>query len=609
MYSNVRSVSALAFFAFFSLSHSDGSAPPSGSLDPTPGVTLTWTGTGAGPSSPNGESSCADGTTCDVFTLTLNGAQSGYAGKLVHVALNWATVATDYDLYVHKDSVTGPLVAVPAQGTTNFEAVNLNPSATGVGVYVVHVVYFAATLADQYHGNAAVNVIPSNPPQSTATPPTYVNYQSPKGLGDRAGEPSIGANWLTGNAMFQAVLETLRVSFDDSHSPATATWVAKNGPNTSTTSLDPILFTDSRTGRTIVSQLAGTTSLSAYTDNDGDTYMIDQGGGIASGVDHQTLGGGPFMKCTPAQLVANPTGCAALTTRGPITAYPNAVYYASQDIGDAMAALSMDGGLTFEAAHPMYTATQCGGLHGHLKVAADGTVYVPNKSCGGKQGLVVSSDNGLTFSVRQVTGSTPGASDPSVGTGAQGRVYFGYVDSTSHPRIAVSDDQGVTWKNDQDVGVPFSIQNTVFPEVVAGDNDRAAFFFLGTPSAGAGTADDSSGVFAGVWHAYIATTYDGGGSWVTVDATPNDPVQLGVICTSGTTCPSGTRNLLDFDDITVDKRGRVLVGYADGCISAACIAKNNAPKPTKADNDKASKATIARQASGKGLFSAYDPTP
>jgi len=480
MHSNFRSMSRLAFFAFFSLSLSYGSAPPSGSLISTTGTTITWTGTGTGPSSPNGESTCVDGTNCDVFTLTLNGAPAAdYAGKLVHVALNWATIATDYDLYVHKDTVAGTLVAVSAQGTTNFEAAELNPSATGTGVYVVHVVYFAATPADQYHGTATVNVIPTNPPPSTATPPTYINYQSPPALGNSSGEPSIGANWLTGNVMFQAVLETLRVTFDDSRSPAAATWVAKNGPNTSETTLDPILFTDSRTGRTVVSQLAGTTSLSAYTDNDGETYMIGQGGGIASGVDHQTFGGGPFMKCTQAQLASNPSGCAALTGRAPVTAYPNAIYYASQDIGDAMAALSLDGGLTFEVAHPMYNATQCGGLHGHLKVAADGTVYVPDKNCGGTQGLVVSGDNGLAFTVRQVTGSTPGTSDPSVGVGAQGRVYFGYVDGTSHPRIAVSDDQGVTWKNDQDVGVPFKIQNTAFPEVVAGDNDRAAFFFGG----------------------------------------------------------------------------------------------------------------------------------
>ena len=159
---------------------------------------------------------------------------------------------------------------------------------------------------------------------------------------------------------------------------------------------------------------------------------------------------------------------------------------------------------------------------------------------------------------------------------------------------------------------PFAIRNAAFPEVVAGDNDRASFFFLGTPSAGDATgADTGPTPFDGVWHGYLATTYDGGRSWFTVDATPADPIQLGVICTQGTTCPSGTRNLLDFNDITVDQDGRVFTAYTDGCVTAACIAKGNSPSAphNRLDNDQATKATIIRQASGKGLFKSHDSTP
>ena len=104
---------------------------------------------------------------------------------------------------------------------------------------------------------------------------------------------------------------------------------------------------------------------------------------------------------------------------------------------------------------------------------------------------------------------------------------------------------------------------------------------------------------------------DGGKSWLTVDATPTDAVQLGVVCTKGTTCPAGTRNLLDFNDLTVDKFGRVYAAYTDGCISAGCIEDGNeaTENHTKANNDGATKATILRQATGKGLFSAYDGVP
>jgi hypothetical protein len=161
----------------------------------------------------------------------------------------------------------------------------------------------------------------------------------------------------------------------------------------------------------------------------------------------------------------------------------------------------------------------------------------------------------------------------------------------------------------QDVGASQGVQNTVFPAVAAGDSNRAAFFFLGSTTPGAnGRQTDLA--FPGTWYGYIATTYDGGVTWVTANATPNDPVQRGVVCTNGTSCPSGTRNLLDFNDLTVDKQGRVLAAYADGCITAECIRgvdKNGDGKIDSNDNDGTDKATIIRQLGGKRLFSDFDP--
>ncbi|MDQ6625025.1 MAG: hypothetical protein M3Y69_02630, partial [Verrucomicrobiota bacterium] len=543
--------------------------------------------------------------------LTLSGTPADWSGKQVKVQISWLSPSTDYDLFIHKGSVTGPLVSSSATGTNTLEVANIDPNGgAGTGVFVVHVVYFAAVLADQYTGVASI--IPAAVPTPTPTPggsptptpqpsgaPKFANYQAPAPLGRGAGEPSIGSNWKTGNVMFQAGLETLRVSFNDCTSPAKATWLLKNGPNTSTETLDPILFVDSVNGRTFVDQLAGKASLLAFTDDDGETYTVSSSGGMigTSGVDHQTIGAGPFRPNSPV---------------GPVTAYPNAVYYASQDIGTAEASLSRDGGLTFTgngASTPMYTAADCGGLHGHLKVAPDGTVYVPNKGCTGQQAAAVSTDGGLTFTVRRVPGSTPGESDPSIGVGTNGvgkpgtnlegtnTIYFGYSNGDGHPRIAVSRDRGVTWTDDQDVGVSFGIKNTVFPQVVAGDDNRAGFAFLGTTTPGAAATGADPAAFNGFWHLYVATTYDGGKTWVTTDATPNDPVQRGIICTQGTTCASG-RNLLDFMDNQIDKQGRQLVGYADGCVDD-CVAGGG--------NSGTAVATIARQSGGKTLFASNDP--
>ena len=600
---------ALAAFSFAALVYA--ATPASSTLNPVNGSSASWAGGGIAGATTD-ETTCVDGTDCDVYTITLTGSPANYKGLVLAIGISHQVKLNDYDLYVHKGDLTSPVIASSTGGIPETgEAVVIDPTVSGTGVYTVHVVDSNVAPGDPYSGVATI----TNPPTDSlahGTAPTYANYQSPPGLGDNSGEPSIGANFNSGRIMTQAVFDTLQVSFNTNTSSATATWLLKDGPNTSITTLDPILFTDSQTGRTVVSQLFGTTSLSAFTDNDGETYTVSQGGGIASGIDHQTVGGGPFRLCTADQLLATPVPCAQLAVRGPLTQYPHAVYYASQDIGDAAMALSQDGSLTYDAARPMYTLLDCGGLHGHIKVSPSGIVYLPNKSCGSTQGLIVSMDNGLTFTVQPVTGSTPNSSDPSVGIGSKGRVYFGYVAGDGHPHITVSDDQGRSWHRDLDVGVPFSIRNTVFPEVVAGDNDRASFFFLGTPSAGDATgADTGPTPFNGVWHGYIATTYNGGRTWFTVDATPNDAVQLGVICTQGTTCPNGTRNLLDFNDLTVDKTGRVFAAYTDGCITAACIARGNNPTSshTRLDNDGATKATIIRQSTGLGLFKSQDATP
>ena len=560
-------------------------------------------------------SACVENVNCESFTLTIAGTPADWTNKVARVRLDWLLPATDYDLSIYKDSLSGALVGSSAQGTTTFEAAEINPAVSGTGTYVVRVVYFAATAADQYRGTAtAVAVAADAPPApSKEAAPRFFNYQAPQGLGQDAGEPTIGANWATGSAFIIAGLQTLRISFDDSTAPAKATWTDVSAQTTSLTTLDPILFTDSdaganRTNRLFVSQLAGKASLTAYSDDDGATWNQSQGSGINSGVDHQTIGGGPYAKNADGTLKGAAVQLPGLDGKN----YPNAIYYASQDIGLAEIARSDNGGITFGVAVPMYNLTQCGGIHGHIKVSPDGTVYVPNKSCGENQAAAVSEDNGLTWEIRKIPGSKPGNTDPSIGFGADGTVYFGYANGDGHARTAVSHDKGRTWVNDQDVGAQFGVQNTAFATVAGGDADRAAFFFVGTDAPGAGGVGDDSGAepFAGVWYGFISTTYDGGKSWVTTNATPNDPIQRGVVCTNGTTCPSGTRNLLDFNDLTVDKQGRPLAVYADGCTTSGCIQgadKNSDGKfNTRFDNDGSAIGTIIRLASGKTLFAAYD---
>ena len=563
------------------LDGADAATPAEGTVAAGGHHKATWTG---GPFAvPNAtgnaldQPDCSAPQSCDDFTLHVDTPRHYGAHHQLKVRVGWSNSAADFDVYLL--DAKGNAVATAAS-SADPEVVLAAPRA---GDYTVRVVPYAP-LGESYSATAKLVRKPDNPPPAPGKAPTFRNYKAPKELtdADNAGEPSIGNSFKTGATMYQAYLSTYKVRWK--HGKAAWTDVSANAgngcPQGSTQSLDPILFTDRQTGRTFESQLTGVDSATCWTDDDGKTWNPSEGGGIPSGVDHQSIGGGPYAA----------GGLGGL----PTSAYPNAVYYCSQDIATAFCAASHDGGTTFGPGVPTYDLTQCGGLHGHLKVAPDGTAYLPNKSCGSHAAVAVSSDDGQSWAVRAVPSSTVGDSDPSVGIGANGTVYFGYVGADGRPGVAVSHDRGKTWKHGQQVAGDFGVKNAVFPEMVAGADDRAAFAYLGTTKGGNYQA---TGTFKGVWHLYISTTYDGGRHWVTRDATPKDPVQRGSLCTGGTTC-GNDRNLLDFMDITLDRHGRVLVGYADGCIGA-CV-----DHPKKNGHD--AYATIARQTGGRTLFPRYD---
>lgn len=585
--------------------------PASGSIAATVGASTSWAGDPLATGATGGEDQCIDSgpaKNCDSFALTVSGNTSDWTGKLVRVKAAWTNGAHDYDLYIHKGDLSGPVAASGTNGGQpgTDETAYLDPANAGVGLYTVHVAYAVVTPGqDIYNGTATV--VPGLTPatQGSGLAPRFQNHYPQTSLitagkGVDAGEPSVGVNWITGKAMYISYLTTFRVTFDDScPTSPTSTWEDKSAPNNAD-SLDPILFTDHGynnqtpvVGRTFTSQLSGQDSLTAYSDNDGDTWVPSQGGGIPSGVDHQTLGAGPFH----SPLIG--------------TVYPNAVYYCSQDIAAAFCARSDNGGLTFGAGVPIYsTNTSCVGLHGHVKVGPDGTVYVPNRSCNNLTTVVVSEDNGVNWTIRNIPGSNTSSSDPAVAIGRGdvintggltpqpiGRLYAAFGSGDSIAGVSVSDDHGATWQRSFDVGSLAGIKAVAFPTIVAGDDNRAAYAFLGSTTSGA--PDDRA--FPGLWHLYIATTYDGGVTWLLSDATPNDPVQRNGIHLGGGSPPH--RNLLDFIGIDIDKQGRILVAYADGCTGPGCVQGTG----TSTGNAYTEIAAIARQTGGRRMFAGNDP--
>lgn len=605
---------ALIFTLLFS-TFSFAADPATATINPN-SPNLIWNGTSLGPVNPapqlgeeQHDALCVDVATCDSFVLKVSGTPGEWAGKKIQVRLGWNLPASDYDMYVHRGSATGPVVARGTSGLSTFESDSIDPSiqlapdANGITEFHVHVIYFTGGPADQYRGSividSGIDTTVTLAPVDTGATPRYQNYiptqeQMAAGMTKNASdEPSIGVNWNTGNVMFQAMLQTLRLKFNDAsckQSPS-CSWVDKTPVTSTVTSFDPILFTDPKTGRTQVNQLLFNpiAQAASYSDDDGDTWIVSQGSGVGSGVDHQTIGGGPLHAPVP-------TGAG----------YAHGVYYCSQDIALANCALSLDGGRTYGPAVPIYDLRQCAGLHGHVKVAPDGTAYVPNSTCSGRvnereQAVVVSEDNGITWQVRTVPGSLAGdGSDPSVAIDETGRIYLGYSSGDKLPAVAVSEDKGRTWGTLHDVGTMAGVKYSVFPAAIAGGNGRAAIAFYGTGDVD-GNAVPSDFRFNGLWHLYIAHTYDAGKSWITVNATPNDPLQRGGLHLGG----GGPihRNLLDFFDASTDQAGNVLVGYADGCVGP-CV---QAPVNSRG-NSYIAFGTVARQTGGRRLFAASDST-
>ena len=551
-------------------------SPASGTVSPASPV-VSWTG---GPVAPSGtQCSGPDDPTCDHFKLTIV-PPSGGTSFTVRITL---TPIDDWDLNVYDPGGSGEGSSGNPPGIAEI-VVLANPVA---GVHTVSGSPFAVGAPYSATAVLELGAPPPPPPPPGSQAVRMFQYEPPAGVGASAGEPSIGVGRLgaahvPNAAMYIAGLEVLRVTRDECLSDSrqeTDVWVDKTAPNNGLATLDPILFTDFRTGRTLASQLGPKCSLMSLSDDDGESWLPSQGCGINAGVDHQTVGGGPFPASDPIGGIG----------------YPNAVYYCSQDAAIAQCALSRDGGVTFGPAVPIYNVTQCGGLHGHVKVAPDGTVYVPNKSCQGLQGVAVSADAGTTWTVRTVPGSASGETDPHLDIGPDNKVYFAFSAGSTY--VATSLDRGQTWSAPINLGAAFGIANSVFPEVVAGDDGRAAVAFLGTTGTGPVYGTDTT--LPVEWHLYVATTYDGGQTWTTVDATQDDPVQRGAVCTQGTTCAEG-RNLLDFNDITIDDEGRVLVAYADGCIGS-CV--GGGPQSGTAI------ARISGQVGGKRLLTAFDNLP
>ncbi|PYR96502.1 MAG: hypothetical protein DMG16_27690, partial [Acidobacteria bacterium] len=288
---------------------------------------------------------------CDDYALTVTlpaGYHTAHPNAAVKATMSWTdngSAASDYDLYIYKNprgdcspqdctSTDGSQAAdYQSASSANPEVATISPLADGTQKYTVVVVPYTPSGETV---NVKIELLPGSggggggtgfggPDPTTPGVPRYQNFFAPDGTSAQSseGEFNIGFNPHTGRIMTMNIGPIWRLTPPELLSPAKpecceALWEDKDNPTTNT-GLDPILWTDQKTGRTFSSNsTVGANAVYGYTDNDGDLWVPF---GIAApngGADHETIGSGPY----PASL-------SALST--PVN-QGEAVYYCSQDI-------------------------------------------------------------------------------------------------------------------------------------------------------------------------------------------------------------------------------------------------------------------------------------
>jgi hypothetical protein len=173
-----------------------------------------------------------------------------------------------------------------------------------------------------------------------------------------------------------------------------------------------------------------------------------------------------------------------------------------------------------------------------------------------------STDGGKSWTASLVYAATPGSSFANVfpslaADPTNGKLYAVFSDS-QNLFFSTSSDQGLHWSSA--VKVNAAPANTAIFPWVAAHNGTVDVVYYGTSAPG---KDDPGAV----WNVYLAQTNDNGANF-TQNLVSHTPNHYGEICTEGTACGPGTRNLLDLFEVTIDpQNGRAAVIYTDDVIS------------------------------------------
>jgi hypothetical protein len=560
-----------------------------GTIGPTSGP-VTWSGFHAAAAAAPRESECVEGVNCDTFILNVEGTPADWAGKQIKVSIKWTLEANDFDLYIHKDSNTGPIVARSADGAPQTsETTAIDPASNGTGLYSIHVVYFSVA-NDQPQGTATVEA------KAAGRSATYVkggipfsaNVATKAPAARRDGEPSnrtdtFGNHYVAG---IRGVPAGTDLWYFD---------LQRGSPT-----YDPHMRKPIYRGQP-------------------DGFLVDENNSASVGAD----GGGDidlavgFGPTNPAPLAAvslvaanisamrshdaggsftlNPVGSSVpIDDRQWIEAYRDgsidAVYLYYRTISvpvNHFIQRSDDGGLTYGP--PVFVGFN--GQTGYIDVdQKDGTVYA-SRQTGSTVTVAVGVPPGpglapLSYTDHIAATDASGVNNlfAPVKVAADGTAYVTYSNGR-HIYLVHSVDKGKTWSPPVRVSDGPETVTSLFPWIETGAlPGSVAIVWYGTNSPT--NTDDAD------WHVFFAQSLNAKDSAPTfTQVIASDHVIHGSNISTGGLLGAANRNLLDYFNVSIDPTGAAVIAYTDD------------------HNDFDGHVYVTRQIGGPGLHGGTVPSP
>ncbi|HKP92750.1 MAG TPA: hypothetical protein VJS88_02545, partial [Chthoniobacterales bacterium] len=546
--------------------------PQEGTLSAGSTSPVEWDGDALGGPSVTTETTCQDGINCDVFTIHLSGSAADYAGKQLVINISFLPVS-DYDLYVHKDTLAGKTIFTGENGSqpADFEQVVIDPATSGAGDYVVHVTYSDVVPTDQYHGTATI--VSATSPGATPPPMRFANYvmggitftnsipiKAPVALRD--GEPSNRTDFA-GNAYvgairgFPAGVDLWRFDLDPSsptYDPNMRVPIYRGQPDAFSPAANeaelggdgggdidmavPFSLPPSQNFPTLAfsSLIAANVSTGKSTDR-GDTFQKNPAGNGLGGIVVDDRQWHEFLGNTSVYI-----------------------WYRTLQPAVTQVQRSDDGGLTYGPAVTAGTTTQVGPIDVHQ---ATGVVYAGTSQ--GRVAVGIPAGPGLpplSYTTVQAASDPNGVAHLFFVTKVaddgtpNGTVYVCYSNDKDI-LLKHSTDQGLTWSDPVRVN-NVSTNSNVFPWMETGPTPGSVgIVWYGTPGANDDTAE---------WKVYYAQSFDATSNNPTfrlAEVTEAEHVIHAANISEGGLTGANNRNLIDYFQVSFDPQGAAVIAYTD----------------------------------------------